>query len=162
MILQKSTSTWGFLPPSIVYRLISMKKYIVVAETYTNLTKMDKLEIKLMDLYLYSCNSAKSAGILTCEEDIVFDVPPEKYPIFYVELNGILMKCGLLSVLSTTSGAGGGATPTKLFIQEIWLGKVLQLVANNMTLWWKMGKEGMDGISLWGWMKVRYETAPKL
>ena len=139
-----------------------MNKYIVVAETYTNLNKIDKSEINLMEQYLYSCNSAKSAGILTYEEDIVFDGYPEIWPIFHVELNGVLMEFGLLSVLSTTSGAGGGATHTKLFFQEIWLGKVLQLTVNNTTLQLPMGKGVIYGISLWGCMKVRYETTTKL
>ena len=39
--------------------------------------------------------------------------------ILFVELNEILTKCGILSVLFTTPGAGGGSTPTKLFLQGI-------------------------------------------
>ena len=79
-----------------------------------------------------------------------------------MELNGVLTKCGLLSVLSTTYGAGGGETPTKLFFQEAFLGKVLQLVVNNTALWWTMGKGVIGRISIWGWLKVRYKTAAKL
>ena len=41
-------------------------------------------------------------------------------------------------------------TPTQLFLQEVYLGKVLQLEINNMTLWWTMGKGVMDCISVWG------------
>ena len=103
-----------------------------------------------------------SDGIITLEEYIVFDSYPERCPIFCVELDGVLTKCGLLSVLSTTSGAGGGETPTKISFQEVCLGKVLQLKVNKMALWWSMGKVVMDGISLWGWLKVMYETADQL
>ena len=77
-------------------------------------------------------------------------------------LNGILTKYGLLSVISTTSGAGGGENHNKLFFQKICLGKVLQLAVNNTTLWWEMGKVAMNGISIWGLLKVRYEDAAKL
>ena len=79
-----------------------------------------------------------------------------------MEFNGFLKKGGLLSLISTTSGTGGGENPTKLFLQEFYLGKVLELTVNNMTLWWIMGRGVKDGISLWGWLKVRYETAAKL
>ena len=123
---------------------------------------MDKLERNSLEIYLYSWNFVNSDGILTCEEDIVFDSSPEIWPIFRVELNSVLTKCGLLSVLSTTSGAGGGETPTKISFQEVCLGNVLQLKVNKMALWCSMGKVVMDGISLWGWLKVMYETAEKL
>ena len=53
--------------------LISVNKFLVLADTYTNLPKMDKLEIKYLDMYLSSWNFLNSGGILTCEEDIVFD-----------------------------------------------------------------------------------------
>ena len=79
-----------------------------------------------------------------------------------MELNGILTKYGLLSVIVTMSGAGGGETSNKLFFQKICLGKVLQLAVNNTTLWWEMGKVAMNGISIWGLLKVRYEDAAKL
>ena len=49
-----------------------MNKFLVLADTYTNLTKMDKLEIKYLDMYLSSWNFLNSCGIFTCEEDIVF------------------------------------------------------------------------------------------
>ena len=82
--------------------------------------------------------------------------------MFLVELNGVLTKYGLLSVVSTMYGTGGGETPTKLFFQEVYLGNVLQLSVNNTILWCPMRKEVMDGIIIWGWLKVRYETAAKL
>ena len=160
--LHKSTVIWGLLSPTILSRLISTKKYIVVAETYTNLNKMDKLERNLMEQYLYSCNSEKSAGILTSEEDIVLDGYPERWPIFHLELNGVLTKFGLWSVTFNKSGAGGGTTHTKLFFQEIWIGRFLKLTANKTTLQWPMGKGVIYGISLWGCMKVRYDTTTKL
>ena len=79
-----------------------------------------------------------------------------------MELNGVLTKCGLLSVLSTTYGAVRGETPTKLFFQEAFLGKVLQLAVNNTALWWTMGKGVIGRIRIWGWLKVSYKTAAKL
>ena len=82
--------------------------------------------------------------------------------MFLVELNGVLTKYGLLSVVSTMYGTGGGETPTKQFFQEVYLGNVLQLSVNNTILWCPMRKEVMDGIIIWGWLKVRYETAAKL
>ena len=79
-----------------------------------------------------------------------------------MELNGVLTKRGLLLVLSTTSGAGGGETPTKLFFQEFFLKKFLQLAVNNTALWWTMGKGVIGRIRIWGWLKVSYKTAAKL
>ena len=76
---------------------------------------MDELERKYLEMYLSSWNLVNSDGIITLEEYIVFDSYPERCPIFCVELDGVLTKCGLLSVLSTTSNAGEGDTPAKLF-----------------------------------------------
>ena len=53
--------------------LISVNKYLVLADTYTNLPKMDKLERKSLVKYLSSWNFVNLDGILTCEEDIEFD-----------------------------------------------------------------------------------------
>ena len=100
--------------------------------------------------------------ILTCGEDIAFDGSPEIWPIFCMELGSILMNHGTLMVISTTSGAGVGETLTKLFFRLIWLGRVMQLPVNNTILRWPMGKGGDDGISIWGWMKVRYDSVVKL
>ena len=107
----------------------------MLADTYTNLPKIDKMERNSLEIYLYSWNFVNSDGILTCEEDIVFDSSPEIWPIFRVELNIVITKCGLLSVLSTTSGAGGGETPTEILFQEVCLGKFLQLKVNNTIMW---------------------------
>ena len=79
-----------------------------------------------------------------------------------MELNGFLKKGGLLSLISTTSGTGGGENPTKLFFQEVFLRKFLQLEVNKNKLWCPMRKGVTDGISVWGWLEVRYETAAKL
>ena len=73
LILYKSTLVWGFLPPEIVSILTSVNKYLVLADTYTNLPKMDKPERNYLEMYLSSCNFVSLDGILTCEEDIVFD-----------------------------------------------------------------------------------------
>ena len=97
--------------------IISVNKYLVLADTYTNLPKMDELERNSLEMYLSSWNFLNSDGILTLEEDIVFDSSPERCPVFCVELNGVLTKCGLLLVLSTMSVVGGGDTPAKLFFQ---------------------------------------------
>ena len=50
-----------------------MNKYLVLADTYTNIPKMDNLERNSLDMYLYYCKFVNLYGILTCEEDIVFD-----------------------------------------------------------------------------------------
>ena len=85
-----------------------MNKYLVIVDTYTNLPKMDKLERNSLDIYLSSCKFVNYDGIITCEEDVVFDSSPERWPIFRVELNIVITKCGLLSVLSTMSNVEGG------------------------------------------------------
>ena len=53
--------------------LISVNKYLVLDNTYTNLPKMDKLERNSLEMYLSSWDFVNSDGILTCEEDIIFD-----------------------------------------------------------------------------------------
>ena len=45
----------------------------MLSDTYTNLPKMDILERNYLEIYLSSWNFVNSYGILTCEEDIVFD-----------------------------------------------------------------------------------------
>ena len=52
--------------------IISVNKYLVLADTYTNLPKMDKLERKSLEMYLPSWNFVNLDRILTCVEDIVF------------------------------------------------------------------------------------------
>ena len=53
--------------------LISVNKYILIADTYTNLPKIDKLERNSMEMYLSSWNFVNLDGIITCDKDIIFD-----------------------------------------------------------------------------------------
>ena len=39
---------------------------------------------------------------------------------------------------------------------------VLKMAANNLLLRWSMHEGNTDGICLWSWLKVRYESAAKL
>ena len=79
-----------------------------------------------------------------------------------MELSGILMKCGLFSVFSNTSSLGVGKNPHERLYWDIWLGRFLQMDMNNTNMCWLIGQVGIDGISLWSWMKVRYYIAAKL
>ena len=47
------------------------------------------------------------SGTLTSEEKIVFDGSPESWPVFRIELTGILIKRGLLELFNLASGGGG-------------------------------------------------------
>ena len=42
------------------------------------------------------------------------------------------------------------------------VGKPLLKHSSSKPLWWPMGTGVMYDIILWGWLKVRYETAAKL
>ena len=46
--------------------------------------------------YLYYWTSMKQMGILTCEEKIKFDGASESWPIFRIEMKGIVIKHGLV------------------------------------------------------------------
>ena len=59
------------------------------AETYPNLSEIDKLDGVFLDQYLSSWKFKKSYRIITLGEDIVFGGSPESWHIFYVELTSI-------------------------------------------------------------------------
>ena len=56
-----------------MFLLISVNKYLLLADTYTNLPKMDELKRNSLEMYLSSWNFVNSDGIITLEEDILFD-----------------------------------------------------------------------------------------
>ena len=79
-----------------------------------------------------------------------------------MELTVILLKRGLLSVLSNFSSEEFGKTYPKLFLQAIWIMRIMRMYVNKKTLHWLMRQGGMDGTSIWYCMKVRYESVDKL
>ena len=64
-----------------------------------------------LEEYLSSWTSTKQKGTLTCDEKITFDGVSEIYPVFRIEMTGILIKYGLLKFFSLTSVGGSGAIP---------------------------------------------------
>ena len=122
--LHKITVNGYYLPPEMVSILISLKKYPVLSETYSNIYLVDNPERDSLDQYLNSWDCAKKQGILTCGEDSAFYGTPGSWAIFCIELSGALMKHGLLSTISTQSGAGSGEPLPQMYFQLIGLIRV--------------------------------------
>ena len=95
---------------------------------------------------------------------IDFDGASESWPIFCIEMTGILIKYGLLQFLSLASVRGKSITPipTHLYFQSVWLEAVLKLALNISLLRWPMHEGDKYGVNLWSWLKVRYESAANL
>ena len=125
-------------------------------ETYPDIPEMDGLE------QLSSWASVKLHGILTCGEETEFYGYPESWLIFFIELNSIILKQGLLELLPTMPNARVGETPPNMFFLSIWFWRVLLMSMKNTTLCWTMLQGEMGGIHLWAWMKFRYEITDKL
>ena len=61
--------------------------------------------------HLSSWTSTEQMGILTCEENITFDGASESWPVFRIEMTGILIKNGFLQMLYFSSVGGPSITP---------------------------------------------------
>ena len=80
---------------------------------------------------------AKQTGIPTCEEDITFGGTSESWPVFCIEMAGILTKYGPLQLLSFASVGGLGITPSPhIYFHSAGLGAVLNMAVNNLSLMW--------------------------
>ena len=77
-------------------------------------------------------------------------------------MKGILIKHGLLQLLSFTSVGGSGVTPLRLYFQSAWLGSVIKMAVNEFSLRWTMHEWNKESVDLWSWLKVRYDSAAKL
>ena len=69
---------------------------------------MRQLDQGNLGQYLYFWASTNITEILNFGEDVAFDSSPESWPVFRIELTGILIKRGLLELLPTMSGDGAG------------------------------------------------------
>ena len=115
-----------------------------------------------LERYISLWTYAKQSGALTSKEKVLFDVSPEIWPFFCIEMTGILIQRRLLELFTLASGGVGSNTPPHLYFQYAWLGMVLKMVVNNFLLRWTIHEGNMDGIRLWSWLKVRYESMAKL
>ena len=77
-------------------------------------------------------------------------------------MTGILIKYGLIQLFSLASVGGSGVTPPHLYFHSAWLGAVLKTAVNNLPLRWPMHEGNNDGVDLWSWLKIEYESAAKL
>ena len=78
---------------------------------------------------------------------------------FCIEITGILINYCLQELLSYTFPDGYGVLPSNLSLQSSWLGLVLKTSVNNSPLRWQMHEGEKDGVDLWLWIKVKYESA---
>ena len=103
-----------YLPLSMVGFLISVKNYLSLARVYPGLPPVVGMLRVMLEIYLSSWTSAKQKGLLTCEEKIIFDGVSESWPVFRIDMTGILIKYGLLQLFSLASVGGPGVTPPHL------------------------------------------------
>ena len=85
----------------------------------------------MIEGYLSSWTSANQKGIFTCEEKKAFVGASESWPVFLIEMTGILIKYGLIQLFSFALVGGCGNTPPHLYFQSFWLGEVLNMAVNN-------------------------------
>ena len=85
-----------YLPSSMVGVLISVNKYLILACAYPGLLPVVDLQIVTLERYLSYWTSAKKMGLLTCKENIKFDGVYENWPVFCIEMTGILIKYRIL------------------------------------------------------------------
>ena len=95
----------------MVGALISVKKYLTVPQDYPGLLYVVDIYRVFLGICLSSWASAKHNCILTCEGNIAFDFSPESWPVFHIELTGIIIQCGLLQLFSPTPSGDGGNLP---------------------------------------------------
>ena len=89
-----------YLPSSMVVVLISVKMYLSLDRAYPGLLHVVDLKRVTLQQYLSFWTSAKQKGILTSEEKITFDGNSESWPVFCIEMRGILIKYDIQDLLS--------------------------------------------------------------
>ena len=80
-----------------------MKNCLGLARVYPGLPPVVGMLRLTLEGYLSSCTSVKQMGILTCEEKITFDGASDSWPVFRIDMTGILIKHGLFQLISFTS-----------------------------------------------------------
>ena len=116
----------------------------------------------MLEGYLSSWKSMKHMGILTCEEKIKFDGASGSWPVFRIEMTCILIKHGLLQLMSLASIGCSGVTPPYLYFKSVWLGEVRNMAVNNLLIRWTINEGNKDVVDLWSWLKAIYESVSKL
>ena len=118
--------------------LISVKKYLRLARACPGLPPVIDLKQVTLKKYVSYLTSDKQKGLLNSEEKITFDGNSESWPVFRIEMTGILIKYGLQELLSHELPGGSGVLPSHLYFQSSWLGAVLNMEVNNSLLMWPM------------------------
>ena len=80
--------------------LISAKRHLRLEHVHPGLPPIDSLRRAMLELYLSSWTSANKKGILTIHDKITSDGSSESWPVFCIELTGILIKYGFRELLS--------------------------------------------------------------
>ena len=78
----------------------SVKKYLRLARAYPGIPPVVDLKQVKIERYLYSWTYDKHKGLLTSEEKITFDGNSESWPVFCIEMRGILIKYDIQDLLS--------------------------------------------------------------
>ena len=76
--------------------IIPVNNYLILARGYPGIQPVADLQRAMIEQYLSSWTSAKQKGLLACEEKIIFDGNSESWPVFRIEITGILISYGLL------------------------------------------------------------------
>ena len=142
--------------------LISVKKYLSLACTYPGPPPMVDIKRVMLERYLSSWTFSNQKGLLTCEEKIPFYANYDSWPIFCIEMTGIIIKYGIQKLLSHVLPGGSGVLPPHLYLQSYYLGEVLKMAVNNFPLRWTMHEGEEYGVNLWFWIKIKYESVAKL
>ena len=142
--------------------IISVKKYLNQARAYPGLPPVVYLKQVTFERNLSYLTSAKQKGLLTSEEKITFDGNFETWPVFCIEMTGILIKFGLQELLSSVLPGASSVLPPHLYFQSSWLGAVLNMAVNKSPLRWPMNEGEKDGVYLCLLLKIKYESAAKL
>ena len=120
-IIHTSTDYGCYLPLAIVGALIFLKKYLSLARVYPGIPPVVGMIRVTLEGYLYSWTSDKQNGILNFEDKITFGSVSESWPVFRIDMTGILIKRGLLQLIPITSFGGSVITlPTYIFSMPVW------------------------------------------
>ena len=79
----------------MVGSLTSVKKYLILARASPGILPVVGLQRVMLEQYLSYWTSAKQKGVLTSEEKIMFDGSSKIWPVFRIDITGILIKYGL-------------------------------------------------------------------
>ena len=141
--VHKGSVHGGYLLLSMVGAPIDVKEYPTVVQYYLGPPSAVDLDRVLLEIYLFSWSSANLSGILTCEENIAFDGSPESWPVFRIELTGIIIQLRLLQLFPPASSGGVGNIPlTSISGQFGW----------GWSLRWRLITRSLGG----RWMKVTW------